>query len=44
MKIVSAPGKWLQRLTTKEPDDSMLEVAIASLKAVMPENKEEAKW
>ncbi|MBE7027819.1 MAG: DUF1385 domain-containing protein [Ruminococcaceae bacterium] len=43
-RIVSAPGKWLQKITTKEPDDSQLEVAIASLKAVIPENKEEAKW
>jgi len=44
MKIVSAPGKWLQKITTREPDDTQLEVAIASLKAVMPENKEDAKW
>lgn len=43
-RIISAPGKWLQKITTKEPDDSQLEVAIASLKAVIPENKEEAKW
>lgn len=34
-KIVSAPGLWLQRITTKEPDDSMIEVAIASVKAVL---------
>lgn len=37
-KIVSAPGLWLQRLTTKEPDDSMIEVAIAALRACEPEN------
>ena len=43
-RIISAPGLWLQRLTTREPDDSMLEVAITSLKAVMPEDKEQAKW
>ncbi len=43
-RIVSAPGKWLQKITTKEPDDSQLEVAILSLKAVIPENKEEDKW
>ncbi len=36
-KIVSAPGLWLQRLTTKEPDDSMIEVAIAALRACEPE-------
>ena len=44
MKIVSAPGKWLQKITTREPDDSQLEVAIASLKAVLTENKEDDKW
>jgi len=32
--ILSRPGMWMQRLTTKEPDDSMLEVAIASVEAV----------
>ncbi|MCR5792141.1 MAG: DUF1385 domain-containing protein [Lachnospiraceae bacterium] len=32
--ILSKPGLWLQRLTTKEPDDSMIEVAIASVEAV----------
>ena len=35
-RIVSAPGLWLQRLTTKEPDDSMIEVAIKALKACEP--------
>lgn len=43
-RIISAPGLLLQRLTTCEPDDSQLEVAIASLKAVEPENKKEAEW
>jgi len=43
-KIISAPGLWLQRLTTKEPDDTMIEVAIASLKAVIPENPDDDKW
>lgn len=32
--VLSKPGLWLQRLTTKEPDDSMIEVAIASVEAV----------
>ncbi len=36
-RIVSAPGLWMQRLTTKEPDDDMIQVAIASLKEVLPE-------
>ena len=44
MKIVSAPGMWLQKLTTKEPDDSQLEVAIASLKSVLTGNREDDKW
>lgn len=43
-RIVSAPGLWLQRLTTREPDDSELEVAIEALRAVMPQDKEEAQW
>lgn len=34
IKIISAPGMWLQKLTTKEPDDSMIEVAIAAVEAV----------
>ena len=36
-KIISAPGLWLQRITTKEPEDGMIEVAIAALKACEPE-------
>ncbi len=35
--ILSAPGLWMQRLTTREPDEGMLEVAILSLKAALPE-------
>ncbi len=38
VKIVSAPGLWVQRLTTKEPTDDMIEVAIHSLKASLPED------
>lgn len=34
MKIISAPGLLLQKLTTKEPDDDMIEVAIAAIEAV----------
>ena len=43
-KIVSAPGKALQRLTTNEPDDEMIETAIEALTLVMPEDNNEAKW
>ena len=36
-RIISAPGLWLQRVTTKEPEDDMIEIAIAALKACEPE-------
>lgn len=52
-KALSAPGLWMQRITTKEPDESQLEVALAALKCAMPgefpderakyEEKEEAE-
>ena len=42
--ILTKPGLWLQKITTREPDDSQLEVAIASLKAVLTDNKEDDKW
>lgn len=42
--FLTKPGLWLQKLTTREPDESQLEVAIASLKAVMPENGEDDRW
>ena len=38
VKIISAPGKWMQRISTKEPDDSMIECAIVALKKVIPED------
>ncbi len=44
MRVLSAPGLWLQRITTKEPDDEQIEVAIRSLTEVIPENEEDAKW
>lgn len=34
VRIISAPGMWMQKLTTKEPDEDMIEVAIASVEAV----------
>ncbi|WP_099205097.1 DUF1385 domain-containing protein [Scatolibacter rhodanostii] len=41
-RLISAPGLWVQRLTTKEPtDDSMIEAAIEAMKAVIPENGED---
>src|SRR5699024_9647540 len=43
-RALSAPGLWLQRLTTKEPDDSQMEVAIASMLPVLTGNPEDDKW
>ena len=43
-RIISAPGLLLQRLTTKEPDASQIEVAIAAMNRVIPEKKESDKW
>ena len=43
-RIISAPGVWLQHFTTREPDDSQIEVAIAAFKSVVTKNKEESKW
>lgn len=42
--FLTKPGLWMQKLTTREPDATQLEVAIASLKAVLPENGEDDKW
>ena len=42
-KIISAPGLWMQRLTTREPDETQIEVAIASLKCALPTDFPEAE-
>jgi uncharacterized protein YqhQ len=36
-RIMSAPGLWMQRITTKEPDEKQLAIAICAIKASMPE-------
>lgn len=41
VKILSAPGLWMQRITTVEPSDDMIEIAIAAVKPVLPECEEE---
>ena len=41
---LSAPGKWLQHMTTNEPDDGMIECAIRSLELVIPEEKGSDAW
>lgn len=43
-RIISAPGMWLQRITTCEPDDSQIECAIAALEAVIPEDENADRW
>ncbi len=43
-KILTAPGLWLQRLTTREPDDSMIEAAVAALKPCLPKEGEDDNW
>ncbi len=40
-RAITAPGLWMQRITVKEPDDKMIEAAIAAMKAVIPENGED---
>lgn len=37
-RIIAAPGLWAQRITTKNPDDKMIEVAIEAIKAVIPDD------
>lgn len=41
VKVLSAPGLWMQRLTTNEPDDDIIEVGIEALKAVITDNPED---
>lgn len=41
---LSAPGKWLQHMTTNEPDDSMIECAIRAMELVIPEGKGSDAW
>ena len=43
-RVISAPGLWLQRITTCEPDDGQIECAVAALKAVIPEDENADRW
>ena len=43
-KILTAPGMWLQNFTTNEPDDSMIEVGITAVQAVLPQEEGAARW
>ena len=43
-RVLTAPGMWMQKFTTNEPDDSMIEVAITAVEAVLPENEGDDLW
>ena len=43
-RILTAPGMWFQNFTTNEPDDSMIEVAITAVEAVLPEEEGTDRW
>ena len=43
-RILTAPGMWFQKITTAEPDDSMIEVAITAVEAVLPEQEGADRW
>ena len=43
-RILTAPGMWMQNFTTNEPDDSMIEVGIAAVQAVLPEQEGADRW
>lgn len=43
-RLLTAPGMWMQNFTTNEPDDSMIEVGIAALQAVIPEKAGSDLW
>ena len=43
-RFLSAPGMWMQNFTTNEPDDSMIEVGIAAVQAVLPKEEGAERW
>jgi len=43
-RILTAPGMWMQNFTTNEPDDGMIEVGIAAVNAVLPEEEGADRW
>ena len=43
-RVLTAPGMWFQNFTTFEPDDSMIEVGIAAVEAVLPTEKGADRW
>ena len=43
-RAVSAPGLWLQHMTTNEPDDAQIEAAIAAMVPCIPQNEQDDRW
>lgn len=43
-RILTAPGMWMQKITTNEPDDSMIEVGITAVQAVLPDEEGTDRW
>jgi len=43
-RVLTAPGMWMQHFTTNEPDDSMIEVGIAAVQAVLPMEEGADRW
>lgn len=43
-RVISAPGLWLQRMTTNEPDRSEIEAAIAAMRPCIPQNQQDDRW
>ncbi len=43
-RLLTAPGMWFQNFTTNEPDDRMIEVGIAAVEAVLPEEEGQDRW
>ena len=43
-KLLTAPGLWMQRITTREPDDDMIEVGITAVQAVLPTQEGADRW
>ena len=43
-KMLTAPGLWMQRITTREPDDDMIEVGITAVQAVLPAQEGADRW
>ncbi|MDR2360373.1 MAG: DUF1385 domain-containing protein, partial [Oscillospiraceae bacterium] len=43
-RALSAPGRWIQNFTVYEPDDDMIEVAVAAMDLVIPERAGDDKW